>query len=88
MAKLWIIDVRTPAEFSVGHAKDAINIPVDQIHSIKAQSAIGQDDQIIVYCATGGRSEVAKNLLNGLGFGNVTNGVNNQEVNRILAQDQ
>lgn len=62
-----IIDVREEKEYMDGHIKDAINIPLDIINTI----SIEKDKNIIVYCATGIRSnEAAKNLAS-LGYTNV-----------------
>jgi phage shock protein E len=58
-----IIDVRTPAEFSSGHLKKAINIPLGK-----------KDRPIITCCASGMRSRSARSILRSNGFGEVYNG--------------
>lgn len=76
-----IIDVREPYEFKAGHVKNAINIPLQNI--IKGGGVlkdIPKDANIIVYCRTGNRSEVAKEVLEGRGYKNVIDGVNKERV--------
>lgn len=68
-----VIDVRTPAEFSGGAYPGAKNIPLDKLRDKLAK--LGPKDQaIVVYCASGGRSAAAAQLLRAEGFTDVTNG--------------
>lgn len=68
-----ILDVRSKSEFSSGHIKGAINIPV----SVLAQQ-LGQlkdkNKTIITCCASGMRSASAKSVLKSNGYTNVYNG--------------
>jgi rhodanese-related sulfurtransferase len=41
---------------------------------------IPKDADIIVYCLSGSRSNVAKHILERLGYTNITNGINRQQV--------
>jgi rhodanese-related sulfurtransferase len=76
-----VIDVRSPEEYVGGHVKGALNIPPDLLLSGADElKNITKDTPIIVYCRTGTRSEVAKNILTGLGFTDITNGINKQQV--------
>lgn len=76
-----VIDVREPVEYQSGHVKDALNIPPDQLMQGAPQlQATPKDSNIIVYCRTGSRSNVAIQILNGLGYINVTNGINKEQV--------
>ena len=66
-----VIDVRTSAEFSSGHAACSRNIPLDRL-----QDRLGELDRgkpVIVCCASGSRSAFAKNLLERAGFSEVHN---------------
>jgi rhodanese-related sulfurtransferase len=67
-----IIDVRTADEFKNGHAKGSLNIPLDDIK--KEISWLLKDVPTIVCCASGGRSEIAKKILEANGFEKVYNG--------------
>lgn len=66
-----LVDVRTPAEFSEGSAKNAINIPLDRIQA--EADALKGKGTIVVFCRSGNRSAQAKFLLERLGFNNVIN---------------
>lgn len=68
-----IIDVRTKKEFDTGHIKDAINIPLDTIFS-NSKTLGSKNTHIITCCASGGRSNMAMNILHKLGYTNVYNG--------------
>lgn len=79
--KYVIIDVREPDEYRSGHVEGAPNIPPSQLMSGAAQlDHLPKDSNIIVYCRTGSRSDVAMNILSSLGFKNVTNGINKEQV--------
>lgn len=66
-----ILDVREPAEFAAGHLPGAINIPrgvlefkIDSHPDFQGK----QQAPIVVYCQTGGRSALAAQVLNQLGY--------------------
>lgn len=68
-----ILDVRSKGEFSSGHIKNSINIPVDQLN----QNLSGLKDKnkcIICCCASGMRSGTAKRILESHGYKAVFNG--------------
>jgi len=67
-----LIDVRSPAEFSSGHIPGATNIPVGQLGA-HVKSLGAKDQPIVVYCASGTRSAVARTVLKGQGFARVYN---------------
>lgn len=57
-----IIDVRTPGEFSQGHPKGAINIPLNNLEGqLKKIKTMKQP--IILCCASGMRSGTAASML-------------------------
>ena len=67
-----IVDVRSKAEYSGGHIKGSINIPLPSL-----QSNIGRlkkDKPVITCCASGMRSASAKGILKSKGFTEVYNG--------------
>lgn len=65
-----LLDVRSPEEFGGGHIDGAINIPVQQLAG-RTGDLGDKGKQIVVYCQSGGRSAMAKRLLESQGFGNV-----------------
>ena len=57
-----IIDVRTPTEFAGGHAKGAVNVPLDTLES-KLNTIKQYQKPIVLCCASGMPSSRAKALL-------------------------
>jgi len=69
----YIIDVRTPQEYKMGHIQQAVNIPLDQIR--KNSDKIRKIDKpIITCCQTGSRSGRARSILKRQGISEVING--------------
>ncbi|BCS87716.1 rhodanese-like domain-containing protein [Pseudodesulfovibrio sediminis] len=66
-----LLDVRQKWEYEGDHIPGATLIPLvelpDRLHEVE------RDKQVIVYCASGGRSMAASNLLEGDGFPHITN---------------
>jgi phage shock protein E len=56
-----VIDVRTPAEFMGGHVTGSINIPVNEIPG--RIDEIKKLKNVVLCCASGGRSASAANFL-------------------------
>ena len=68
-----ILDVRTSSEYSSGHIKGSVNIPVDKLAS-NLNKLKAKDKPIITCCASGMRSASAKSILASKGYTNVHNG--------------
>lgn len=62
-----LLDVRTAAEFSEAHLPSAVNIPVSEL-PLRLGELGNQATPIVVYCASGTRSAVARSMLKGKGF--------------------
>ena len=76
-----VIDVREPDEFEDGHVRGAINIPPAKLMNQPEDLVnIPKDAALIIYCRSGSRSSVSKNILQKLGYTNITNGINQQQV--------
>jgi rhodanese-related sulfurtransferase len=67
-----IIDVRTPAEYSGGHIKGSVNIPLQNLEN--SLSKIKKDKPAIICCASGMRSGSAINILKSKGYTQIYNG--------------
>lgn len=78
----FLVDVRTPQEFSSGSVKGAVNIPLSEI--TQRISEFKGKKNIVVFCRSGNRSTQAKNILEQNGIKNVINGGPWQNVNQII----
>ncbi|WP_372473472.1 rhodanese-like domain-containing protein [Capnocytophaga sp. ARDL2] len=56
-----LVDVRTPEEFEEETAKNAINIPVDELEN--RVSELVDAKRIVVFCKSGKRAKQAKKIL-------------------------
>lgn len=68
-----IIDVRSKGEYSGGHIKGSVNIPVDSLGNNTSRFS-DKAKPIITCCASGMRSGMAKNILKSKGYTQVYNG--------------
>jgi rhodanese-related sulfurtransferase len=62
----FVLDVRTPQEFSAGHLPGAVNIPVDDLRSRLGE--LPHDQEIAVYCQVGQRGYLATRIMRQAGF--------------------
>ena len=62
-----LVDVRSEGEFSGGHIEGAVNIPIQEL-SRRMDELGDKSDTVVVYCQSGGRSAMAKRLLESNGF--------------------
>ncbi len=76
-----LIDIREVAEFQRGHLPGAVLSPRGllefEIHSLVERTAKNddvapEDREIVLYCGTGGRSALAAETLDKMGYKNVT----------------
>lgn len=79
--KQLVIDVREPFEFAQNHVEGAINIPPANLMAGASElDGVPKDTEIIVYCRTGSRSDVAIHILRSLGYTRLANGINQEHV--------
>lgn len=79
--KTLFIDVREPSEYEKGHVKNAINLPPAKLMAGAHEIAdIPKDTPLVLYCITGARSNASIHMLQQLGYTNLTNGINKQQV--------
>src|SRR5574343_1826293 len=71
LGKTVFLDVREPQEFAAGHLPGAINLPRGvlelRLEAIPELKDV-RHDTVVVYCQTGGRSALATQTLQLLGF--------------------
>lgn len=78
----FLVDVRTPIEFSFGSVSGATNIPLDKL--LNSLPMFKNKKKIVVFCRSGSRSSKAKKMLEDNGFQGVINGGSWQNVNQII----
>jgi rhodanese-related sulfurtransferase len=73
----YVLDVRDPDEFALGHADGATNIPLPSLR--KRMGELPQDKEILTYCLVGQRSYYASRALrlNGFPARNISGGITN-----------
>jgi rhodanese-related sulfurtransferase len=79
----FLVDVRSPGEFASGNVKGSVNIPLDTLQN--QLSKFKNKKHIIVFCRSGNRSGMAKNILEQNGFKNVVNGGTWDRVNLFVS---
>ena len=72
-AKEWLIDVRTPEEFTTSHLHSAVNLPYDQIVPALARLDVSKEDTLYLYCHSGRRAGIARDELTRAGYRHVEN---------------
>lgn len=76
-----IIDVREPSEYKRGHVPGAINIsPHELIGGTDKLHDVPKDAPLVLYCVSGSRSNASMHYFRNMGFTNLTNGINQQQV--------
>ena len=66
------VDVRTDSEWSGGHVKDAVHLPLDQTAARAASLLPAKDATLVLYCHTGRRAQSAAEQLRQLGYTHVS----------------
>lgn len=63
-----ILDVRTPSEYNPSHIRAAINLNLNSGTFSTDVARLSRCNTYVVYCASGGRSAQAVQIMQGLGF--------------------
>jgi len=66
-----VVDVRSAGEFAGGHSPGSLNIPLGEIAHRAGE--LDRERCVIVCCASGTRSAIARLRLRGMGFRRVVN---------------
>jgi cysteine desulfurase / selenocysteine lyase len=61
------LDVREPQEWNLFRIPGAVHVPLGAVGD-RVGDAIARDRQVVVYCAHGGRSAFAADVMLGLGY--------------------
>jgi rhodanese-related sulfurtransferase len=83
-----IVDTREPFEYAASHVEGAINIsPMEFMRGLPDKlKDVPKDEQIILYCRSGQRSNTCSMILRQFGYTNLVNGTNEQHVRKLLNQ--
>ena len=68
-----VLDVRTPREYQKGHLEGSLLIPLQELQARWPEIADYQNQDVLIYCATGNRSTVAAKILIDNGFRRIVN---------------
>lgn len=68
---LVIVDVRTPEEYNGGHIEKAINIDFYNSDFENNLRTLDKNLPYLIYCRSGNRSNMAKDIFQQMGFGEV-----------------
>ena len=68
--QLWILDVRTPAEFETAHIDGSYNVPLDVVkdHGTEVAARLDQGHDVVLVCRSGQRATQAAELLRSTGI--------------------
>lgn len=66
--KVVVIDVRTPAEYEMGHLSGALNLDLEGGQLEAALDDLDPNASYVVYCRSGNRSAVATQLMQAQGI--------------------
>jgi rhodanese-related sulfurtransferase len=68
-AQLWILDVRTPAEFETSHIDGSYNVPLDVLkdHGSEVAERLDKGHDVVLVCRSGQRATQAAELLRSAG---------------------
>lgn len=67
-ADVVVLDVRTAKEFAEGHVPGARNIPHDELEARLAELGRTRGQEVVVYCRSGRRADIALDVLQKAGF--------------------
>ena len=86
LSTLFLLDVRTPEEYSLGTIEGAVNIPHYEVR--KRLPEIPRDRTIVVFCAAGLRAYLAERILREHGYTDIYNLSGGYKTYQIATQKQ
>lgn len=69
-----LVDVRSPGEYQSGHVDGAVNLPLDRLMQDAPALLPDLSADLLLYCLSGARSQMAAQGLQQLGYSRVRNG--------------
>lgn len=66
-----VIDVRTREEYAAGHIDTALNLPHDELERRLGEIPGSKSSEIVMYCRSGKRVQLAESILVGKGYTNI-----------------
>lgn len=69
-----LVDVRSPGEYQSGHVDGALNLPLDRLLEDACALLPDRSADVVLYCVSGARSQMALQALQQLGYTRVRNG--------------
>jgi len=81
-----LIDVRSEAEYGESHIAGAINIPLAQLGDMIGKIAPDKKTPIKLYCRSGRRSALAREILEKMGYLNIADLGGMNDARKLLKQ--
>lgn len=83
-----IVDTREPFEFAASHVDGSVNIPpAEFLKGLPSKlKDVPKNEQIVLYCRSGQRSNTCGMILRQHGFTNLVNGTNEMRVRAMLGK--
>lgn len=75
------VDVREPEEYAGGHVDGATNLPLSKLLNNPSLN-LPKSGKIVLYCNSGNRSGLARNIFYAQGYKDVENGINQKEIEK------
>jgi len=72
-SNLQVIDVRKSSEFTEGHVKNAINLPLNEMTDLALIANFEENQNLYVHCGGGYRSVIACSIFKSHGINNIRN---------------
>lgn len=80
-----ILDVRTPEEYTQWHADGSINFDLQRM--IRGElPRLPKDEEIVAYCRSGNRSDLAVKILKNHGYSNVKNAGGLDDIQELVTR--
>ena len=71
-ARIRLVDVRTPGEFSAAHIPGSHNVPLDLVREHRDELTARHEDPVVLVCASGNRADQARALLESAGWNRIS----------------